>query len=294
MPSTRTIPTLYMLLVLLLGWRQPIQATAPPPERAAFLDVLLELTFDTPSLVGITEDQGWQPVKIGDRGFLCISNYRSQYGNFPKFLFGDSEWRNYSIEAEVIFKAPSNGTGHLALLTRLNDDWWGYRHGVIFGAWGMRAGQYYYGGVGATNLHDFSAVNLPPPVYDWYLLRAEVDGRTLRLLLNETLVIDYNVRLSAAGIAGLEVGPGISMCVDRLVVRSLDRSAAALAGARRGVLRRAANVRLWSGFRHEKIAEVRAGEEVFVLETQGDWVRIRRQYTSAQGWVWAPNIEIRP
>ncbi len=280
---------LFMLLVGLLGWRDPLRAAAPE----AFLGVLLEFTFDNPELAGSAAGQGWTPVKIGDRGFLCISNYHAQYGNFPKFLFGDPDWQNYSIEAEVFFKVEQQ-TGHLALLTRLNEAWWGYRHGLIFGGWGMHLSQYYYGGVGATNTQAFSGADLPPPVYDWYVLRGEVDGRTMRTLINETLVIDYNLRLSDQGIAGLEVGPGVYMCVDRLVVRSLNRSAAALAAARRGDLRRGANVRLWPGFRHEKIAEVRAGEEVFVLRTVGDWMQIRKQYSSVQGWVWAPNIQIRP
>lgn len=282
------------ILLLLLGWQKPLQATMPDQSPPAFLEVLLEFTFETPSLAGITEDQGWRPVKIGDRGFLCISNYHSQYGNYPKFLFGGHDWQNYSIEAEVLFKAPEDHTGHLALLTRLNDEWWGYRHGLIFGDWGMRAAQYYYGGVGAANLQDFSAEILPPPIYEWYRLRAEVDGRTMRTLVNETLVIDYNLRLRDDGMAGMEVGPGVYMCVDTLVVRSLHRSAAALAAARRGDVTRAANVRLWPGFRHEIIAAVRAGEEVFVLETAGDWVHIRKKYTSVQGWMWAANLQVRP
>ncbi|NWG18212.1 MAG: SH3 domain-containing protein [Chloroflexi bacterium] len=272
-----------------------------PPEdavkEAAFLEVLFEADFEHPVTPGIMFEDGWRHVFEEGRGLICISNYHSRYGDFPKFVFGVNDWQDYSIEIEArILPDPTEkpDLSHIALLSRLNSEWWGYRHSLGFGDWGTRITQYYYGGVGATNMHNLSEAYIPPPDKNWHLLRAETDGRTLRTIFDEKLVIDYNVRLSPVGFAGVEVGPGAYLCLDNLVVRSLNRSAAALARAPRGVVVQDANLRLWPGLRHDRIDSLYAGEEVFILDEADNWVRIRKKYSSIQGWVWRQFVNPRP
>ncbi|GIL13789.1 MAG: hypothetical protein BroJett038_25090 [Chloroflexota bacterium] len=275
----------------------PEQAAPPGAAESAFLEVLFEEDFERSGLSGITFEAGWRHMFDDRRGLVCISNYHSRYGSFPKFIFGSEDWQNYSIEIEArILPNPTRAPdySHIALLTRLNGDWWGYRHSLGFGDWGAHIAQYYYGGVGATNIHDFSQTNLPPVDKNWHLLRAEVDGRTMRTLFDEELVIDYNVRLSPNGFAGVEVGPGAYLCVDRLVVRSLNRSPSAMERARRGVIVRDANLRLWPGFRHDRIGSLYTGEEVFILEETENWIHIRKKYSSIQGWVWRAFVNAHP
>jgi hypothetical protein len=280
-------PALPAILVVALLLMRPATA-APAKNVPPFLGVLLTADFSSPKLIDIEGDKGWRRVEVNGQWMYCISNYHSQYGAFPKFLFGDKGWQNYSVEAHVQFYSPD--PGHIAMLTRLNDKWWGYRHGLEFSDQGIYLGQYYYGGADGGNTQDFGRGSLPPLVANWQLFRAEVDGKTIRTLLNERLLVDYNVDLTGDGFAGIEVGPGVFLCVDTLTVRSLDRSSDKLAAAKRGRITRNANIHLWPGIT-SKIAGVYGGEKVFLMEQQGDWLHIRKLTAPVQGWVWAKYVK---
>jgi hypothetical protein len=277
------LPSIFLLLLPLL-----LQPATSAQNTTPFLGILLTADFSSPKLTDIDGDPGWRRVEVNGKWMYCISNYHSQYGPFPKFLFGNKDWQNYSVEVRVQFYSPD--PGHIAMLTRLNDKWWGYRHGLEFSDQGVYLGQYYYGGADGANTQDFGRDSLPPLVANWQLFRAEVDGTTVRTLLNERLLVDYNVGLTSDGFAGIEVGPGVFLCVDALTVRSLDRSPDALAAARRGKMIHNANIHLWPGDT-SKVAGVYSSETVYLMEQQGDWLHIRKLIAPVQGWVWAKYVK---
>jgi hypothetical protein len=186
--------------------------------------------------------------------------------------------------------------GHAAILTRVDADRWGYRHALQSGAWGSQLMQYFYqdGHVQALGSHPFPIL----PGY-WYSLRAEVDGAIIRSFINglRISIYDGGKHLGRKGSVLIEAGPGTFVCIDNLVVRSLDRSPEALAAARQGQATQAANVRFGPGLTYGVIAGLYAEQPVYIIKgsDDGQWVYVRKANSSTQGWVWAAYIrEITP
>lgn len=283
------------LMLLLLVFAPGLHAQTPaPPVRVVhpFLSVLFQADYETGTPPDIRATDGWRVVEQRGGRMFCISNYRSQYGFFPNFLFGSEDWENYSVEAQI--QLTGRETGHAAILTRLDNNWWGYRHRIFFDFWGMGMAQYYYGGPDGTESQILGVLDLTIESGKWYMLRAEVEGKTVRTVVNGWAIAHYNVDKNIRGFAGIEVGPGARLCVDNVIVRSLDRSPRVMSNIQRASANRNANVRLYPGLTYDRVGVLREGEEIFVLDWNEDrtWVYIRKSRTYVQGWVRAEFVDL--
>jgi hypothetical protein len=256
---------LLLALVFLLVTAAPLRAsTAVDDAKPVFLSILFQKSFEDHSADGIKEGQNWHFVDQDDRVYYCITNYNSQYGLYPIIHFGSADWVNYSVEVRL--KVVGGVRAHTALLTRLDERLFGYRHALNYDELGGHFSQYHWqGGDKGAILNNIGERDIVIQPGKWYNLRAEVDGTTIRTLVNGYLISAHNVTYSEKGTAGVEAGPGAYLCVDYIIVRSLDRSAEAMAGVRRGTALVNANIRLGPGLNFHVISGVFIGEKVYIL-----------------------------
>jgi hypothetical protein len=128
----------------------------------------------------------------------------------------------------------------------------------------------------------------------WYTLRAEDDGSTIRTFVNGQLAATGKDTNRTQGKKVIEAGPNTQVCIDDLVVRSLDRSDAAMSQARKGQITNNAKLRLGPGTDFTAVSNVTKGEAVFILDRDptGKWVLVRRdQNNGIQGWVSADFVQ---
>ncbi len=248
--------------------------------KIPFLGVLYSQDFSK-TITSELSGEGWALNK--NEQAYCIDNTNSRYGDFPSVAITPRDFKesyNYSIEVRVRFTSKS---GHLAILTRLDPNGLGYRHSVDFSATSYGAGQYYYGAQA-----DLGYANIYVRGNTWYTLRAEVDGSTIRTFLNGQLAATIKDTHRDRGTKSIEAGPNVQVCIDDLVVRSLDRSDAAISEADKGKITNNAKLRLGPGTDFAAVSNVIKGETVFILgsDPTGKWVLVRRdQSNGIQGWV---------
>jgi hypothetical protein len=133
------------------------------------------------------------------------------------------------------------------------------------------------------------------------LLRAEVDGNQVRTYLNGRLMVAQVLDIRKYGNTGISSSPGTTICVDDIIVRSLDRSHDSMSLASqgsfpgRGFTQQTVNVLLSVKDRSSVIGTIPQGEGVYIIEWNPDqtWVYIRLEVTGLQGWIPADSIIIQ-
>lgn len=127
---------------------------------------------------------------------------------------------------------------------------------------------------------------------EWHHLRAEVEGSVIRTFVDEVLVATRNSDSRSRGYAAVEAAPGSSVCIDDIVVRSLNRSSQTVATARRGTATGNVNMRSGAGTGFSRVSGLTNGEEVFILNYTANrsWVYVRKIDSPIQGWVSADYI----
>jgi hypothetical protein len=272
---------------------QPPLSTEDSVDEARVLFPFMSIMFQTDFTVmaNVVADEGWQSVEQGGNTVFCHENYAAEDNRFPVFLFGAESWQDYSVEAR--FQLTGTLTAHAAILTRLDAERWGYRHRLFFDPWGSGITQYYYGGEDGRESQLLGEYLRPVESGNWYVLRAETEGKIVRTVINGFAIAHYNVETNTRGSVGIEAGPGVRLCVDDVVVRSMDRSPTAMAGVKYGVVKRDANVRLLPSLTYARVGFLRSDEQVYVLGRSEDrhWVQIRKLRSFVQGWVWAEYLD---
>lgn len=233
-------------------------------------------------------NNGWAPVQEDNQPLFCQLTTK----DYRLVNFGNGSWSNYSVEIHV--RITSDGVGHAAILTRLDSKVWGYRHSVDVQKSGAALiSQYYYGGDQGKDAQTLGTYSLTLRSGQWYTLRAEVDGNQIRTFINGRLASNRTATQRTNGTAGLEAGPNSTVCIDSMIVRSLERSGEALASAAHSTLARYANIQLSPDQASPVIGSVNKGEDVFILgrTADGQWVQIRQDKLAMQGWVPAAALQ---
>jgi hypothetical protein len=166
---------------------------------------------------------------------------------------------------------------------------YGYRHAL--GSDDGGASLYYYG---ADNWAGSGYAPVTVTANQWYTLRAEVDGTQIRLFVDGRLMVSGSGTHATRGTASFEAGPGTDVCVDDLVVRSLDRSVQSMATTERATMTASVRVRTGAGTSNSAISTTDNGEEVYVLDwhPSRNWALIRRDTANGiQGWVAAEYLQ---
>lgn len=285
----------YVFALILLIAAPGLQAQMPTPLDDTgvvypYLSVMFQSDFE--QMPAIEADEGWKLVEQGAESMLCINNYASTYGLFPVFLFGEDDWQDYSLEVQMQLSA--RDTGHAAILTRLDPNRWGYRHRLFFDVWGAGIAQYFYGGENGSATQAIGEFKRPIDSGWWYTVRAEVEGRVVRTVINGVAIAHYNMDFNPRGRLGIEVGPGARLCIDDLIVRSLDRTPNGMAGVRQAVVNQNANIRLMPAAFYDRVGVLRVGEPLYVIGWNEDrtWVQVRKTRSFVQGWVWAEYLDM--
>ncbi|MCZ7554698.1 MAG: hypothetical protein M5U05_19340, partial [Anaerolineales bacterium] len=130
---------------------------------------------------------------------------------------------DYLVETEVRFVSPF---GRLALLTRLDSSGAGYRHEMELTPTDRTVRQYYY-----PPSSDLGSLSGYAKTATQHILRAEVQGDTIRTYLDGRLVGAATDPNRSAGSVAVEVGPNTHICIFQLTVRSLHSSPEAMRNA---------------------------------------------------------------
>jgi hypothetical protein len=253
-----------------------------------FLGVTIQADFEHAKFYPNWND-GWAPVVENGRTLYCQSNTTG----YHQVNFGNANAGNYSVEIRI--RIVSAKAGHAAILTRLDTKGIGYRHALDFTKPGDSfVSQYFYGGDQSPNPVDLGFIRTPIRSGDWNTLRAEVDDKQIRTFFNGKPFGNKTATQRAVGTAGLESGPDSTVCIDRLIVRTLDRTPDALAVASKASVTAYATIQFEPAKGSAVIGAVNKGETVFVLDqsADGSMTLVRQDKTAIQGWVSADSLNL--
>ena len=205
--------------------------------------------------------------------------------------FGSVEWGNYQLETWVRLMGVREINGGLRTRNSVNRLWGSYAHTINTGGGFSGVSQSY---CGTDQCDTWQSVNSTINPGEWYLLRAEVDGKNIRTYLNGRLMINQTLDIKEYGTAGIGASPGTTICVDDIKVRSLDRTQEAMALVDRGKLLSTNNLLASPDSAAKVLGSVIQGAEVFIAEQTADqlWSYIRHDTSGLQGWVLSENLEI--
>lgn len=261
---------------------QQIPPEIAPTEITPFLGVLDEIDFDA-SHGGFQSNpshNSWRIVENGGGHIYC--GYSDDV--WASSIFGSVEWHDYQVEALISIKGDPDASGGLRTRNLVGRDWASYSHQMTAesGMQGLTQGY-----CGSDRCDIWRSTNAVINQGEWYVLRAEVEGNQVRTYLNGQLKVTQNLANRAYGNAGIFASPGTTVCVDNIVVRSLDRSRDAMDYAMRGIVAQDLRVHLGSGTDHGVVGNIPRGAEVILSEKSPDqtWVYIRQDSPGLQGWV---------
>jgi hypothetical protein len=235
----------------------------PPLPAPPFGSPLLESDYDDQFVAFKSHPYArWRIVEESGDQIYCAPAQPGRTVTGTLSMFGSPYWENYAVSLWARFAPADQGT--LSLQTRFDTlTWSGYFHRLTVG------GEYSSG--------------------VWHHLRAEVDGNWMRTFVNGQLVFDQGVDPANRdwGYVGLSIYPDAAVCVDDVVVRSLDRSPEAMAGAEMVSVTQAGSVYLGPGVTYPVVGNVWVDNVLFVLDRtpDGTWVEIRNDVTAMEGWV---------
>ncbi len=247
-----------------------------------FLGVILQADFSGPISEFSTAAEGWYVSRTWGNPAICVQapsdTSRRLVLDMPATL-GD-----YLVETEVRFVSPF---GRLALLTRLDSSGAGYRHEMELTPADRTVRQYYYppsGDLGSLSGYAKTATQ--------HILRAEVQGDTIRTYLDGMLVGAATDPNRSAGSVAFEVGPNTHICIFQLTVRSLHSSPEAMRNAQITEAIRDANLRSGPGTDYRIVGEVSAGDRLFIMEWSLDrsWAYVRTDRDHSHAWIWTELI----
>lgn len=272
-----------------------------PPEISLplitpFLGILAEMDFETDRgmFKSSPSHNNWHVSEEGGGYIYC--GYSDDA--YIDSTFGSVEWENYQVEAWIRIMGNTEINGGLKTRNSVSREWGSYSHTINAGSGFQGISQGY---CGTDRCDIWQGINTAINQGEWYLLRAEVDGNQVRTYLNGRLMVTQVLDIRRYGNTGISALPGTTICVDDIIVRSLDRSRDAMSLASqgsipgRGFTQQTVNVLLSVKDESSVIGTIPQGEEVFIIKWNPDqtWVYIRLDVTGLQGWVPADSIIIQ-
>jgi uncharacterized protein YraI len=253
-----------------------------------FLQVMAQSNFDT--ALETTTSAGWELDNYNGEAALCTTGVDTG----ALLTFGIAEWGNYEVEVELQYRG--NIRGDFDIITRMSDDAAGIRHRIAgstsrISQFTLRPGGQSLG-MGEYN------VNIRGN--QWAILRAEVDDEKIRTFFDGLQISEYEL-LSGnyqSGYIGLEASPNTRICLNRISVRSLDRTDSAFENSVPVAdVITSANLRLFPGAGFSRVGAAGSGTEVFVLgeSADGAWINVRvdRSRNPFEGWMTSDAVRIR-
>lgn len=255
---------------------------------SGFLQVMAQSNFDT--ALETTTSAGWELDDYNGEAALCSTGVETG----ALLTFGASEWSNYEVEIELQYRG--NIRGDFDIITRMADDGAGIRHRIAGST--ARISQFTLRPGGQSLGMGEYSVNIRGN--QWAILRAEVDDEKIRTFFDGLQISEYEL-LSGnyqSGFVGLEASPNTRVCLNRISVRSLDRTNSAFENAVpvADVITNA-NLRLFPGAGFSRVGAAGAGTEVFVIgeSADGAWINVRvdRSRNPFEGWMTSDAARVR-
>ncbi len=249
---------------------------------APYLAVLFkdDFTDDLSSFFDKFGDDTWEIRKEKDNAIYCLKT-DSQWSGFK---FGQDDWSDYSVElraklvnwdkkAKDVFS-----TGKLDLGVR------GYVSDLT--AVTKQVSLWYDDNSG--NWKELDTVPIPVAQNTWFTLRNDVSGDHVLVFFDGKAIFDvHDSARTKPDRVGITTSPTTELCIDDIVVRSLNPSQEAQAAATTGKIKSAGSVKAGTDKADAVVATVSPGMSVFVLDQNTDksLTLIRIDQTGVQGWI---------
>jgi len=106
-------------------------------------------------------------------------------------------------------------------------------------------------------------------------------------------MLSQDLGLIDRGYVGWGVSQGTKLCIDDIVVRSLNSSDEAKAVASLGVASETVDVHLRPDFEARVLGSLSPGTKIYLSESNldGAWIHVRNDTNSLQGWVPVTSVE---
>ncbi len=264
-----------------------VPPAALPDTQPAYLEELERIDFDTNE--GLFDHwpsyNSWEIVH--EDGAVMYCGYEEVTGTHMSF--GSMGWTDYQVDVRLRITGEPNAAAEIRQREGWGDNTHQYGHTLNSGAEGQWVSQIY---CDSEDCSAWKSINTPIGRGEWIQFRAEVEGTRVRTYLNGRLVLTQYLDLTSVGNAGIRARPGTTLCIDDIVVRSLDRSAEALDRAGTAQSSRSQPVYLWPGEDQKVIGQLPGGVEVYLLDEDQEWAYIRLDSSGLQGWVPIQGLEM--
>jgi Tol biopolymer transport system component len=261
-------------------------ATATPV--TTYLDVLFSQNFDSGAPSNVQAVSGkWQMTPQDTGNAYCINTLGASnvYGILQ---FGPASLKDYSLEfsLKIIDDGGDNNSTVAGLLRVVQDTLYGNYFNLHGATIGLINKQY-------TTLKQFSTES---KANTWYTIRAEITGNHLREFINGQLRNDATDPQNTilAGDTRIQTSPNMNVCVDNIVIRSLDKSNVALKAPKTGKITTSGQVFATPVQQGAALTTANGNETVYILDTDSTstWtlIRIERSNSVFQGWIQSTHI----
>jgi hypothetical protein len=261
----------------------------PPTAITPYMGVLLALDFETDqgSFAHWPSHNSWNIVE--ENGELIYCGFEEDFG--IQAYFGSLHWDDYQVDSRIRIEGePSASARILTRITRGRAQE-SYLHSIIGDLDWKGLSQIY---CGPEDCHSWKGINTNIVRGEWYQLRAEVEGSTVRTYLDGRLMLSQNLGLIDRGYVGLGAPQGTTLCIDDIVVRSLNSSDEARVVARRGIASERVDVLLRPDSEARVLGSLSPGTGIYLSESNldGAWIHVRNDTNGLQGWVSSTSVEL--
>ena len=291
---TQADKTLSMPIYVLVNMSIEEASRKIPPELSTlpivpYLGALAEIDFETDRgmFKSNPSHNNWQVIEEDGSKIYCGYSEDSYINS----VFGSVEWENYQVEALIRIIGEDDFSGGLISRNSVGRQWGSYSHTIDAGS-GFHGVSQGYCGVDRCDI--WQGTNSSIDAGEWYLLRAELDGNRIRTYLDGRLMNSNVLENRKYGNVGIAASPGTTVCVDEIIVRSLDRAPESLDLATKANTNASMEVYFNPDSTSKIIGDVPLGVKLFLLSQTSDqnWSFVRHEQDGLQGWVLSENLDI--
>ncbi len=266
-----------------------------PPEMPStaitpYMGVLLDLDFETDqgSFAHWPSHNSWKIVEENGEFIYC----GFQEGSGTQSYFGSVHWDDYQVDARIRIDGESSASAEIRTRITRGSAQESYLHNIIVDLDWKGLSQIY---CGPEDCHSWKGINTNIVRGEWYQLRAEVEGSNIRTYLDGRLMLSQNLGLIDRGYVGWGASQGTTLCIDDIVVRSLNSPDEAKAVALRGIASETVDVHLRPDFEARVLGSLSLGDRIYLSESNLDsaWIHVRNDANGLQGWVPATSVQLK-
>ena len=261
----------------------------PPTAITPYMGVLLALDFETNqgSFNLWPSHNSWNIVE--ENGELIYCGFEEESG--VQAYYGSVHWDDYQVDARIRIEGESSASASILTHITRGSAQESYLHSIVVDLDWKGLSQIY---CAPEDCHSWKGINTNIVRGEWYQLRAEVEGSTIRTYLDGRLMLSQNLGLIDRGYVGWGVSQGTTLCIDDIVVRSLNSADEAKVVASRGTASETVDVHLRPDYEARVLGSLSPGTRIYLSESSldGAWIHVRNDTNSLQGWAPSTSVEL--